>query len=119
MDGMRVFFPIHVAGTLAANLGVNFTAPCDLTLVEVQSVGSNANDGLLKVGTSADDDLYLLSHSIGDSGTPVRKETMAEFVGEQFPHITKGTIVVFTLDFDGAGGTATANFSALAVFLEG
>ena len=119
MDGNRVFFPVHVPGTLAANLGINFTAPCDLTLVEVQAVGSNANNGQLKAGNSGDDDAYLALFDIGDSGTPVQKKLLGDFVGSQHPHISKGTVLVFTLDFDGDGGTATQNFTMLAVFTEG
>lgn len=119
MDGYRIFFPVHVPGTLAANLGINFTAPCDLTLVEVQACGSNANNGQLKAGTSSDDDAYLALFDIGDSGAPVQKKLISDFVGGQFPHISKGTVVVFTLDYDGSAGTATQNFTLLAVFTEG
>lgn len=119
MDGSRVFFPVHVPGTLAANLGINFTTPCDLTLVEVQAVGSNANNGQLKVGSLADDDAYLALFDIGDSGTPVQKKLLTDFASGQYPHLSKGTVVVFTLDYDGAGGTATQNFTLLAVFTEG
>jgi hypothetical protein len=119
MDGNRVFFPVHVPGTLAANLGITFTAPCDLTLVEVQACGSNANNAQLKVGHSGDDDAYLALFDIGDSSTLVQKKLLGDFIGSQYPHISKGTVVVFTLDYDGSSGTAAQNFIMLAVFTEG
>jgi len=40
-------------------------------------------------------------------------------VGEQFPHIDAGTIIVMTIDYDGAGGTAAANMTVVLEFLEG
>ena len=39
--------------------------------------------------------------TIGDSGTPVENDR-DDFVGGQYPRLTDGTIVVLTLDFDGA-----------------
>ena len=115
----------HVPGTLSANLSIKFTAPFDCTLLHVSAVGSNANNGLLIIGDSSDDDEYLTSSSIGDSGTP------AEFDGDNFvdtsgntharyyPRIADGTVVVIALDYDGAGGTATADFTLVLTFAEG
>ena len=115
----------HIPGTLAANVSIKYTAPCDCTLLHVSAVGSNANNGLLTIGDSSDDDEYLTSSSIGDSGTP------AEFDGNDFvdtsgnthtryyPRISDGTVVVITLDYDGASGTATDDFTLVLTFAEG
>lgn len=115
----------HVPGTLSANLAITFTAPCDCTLLHVSAVGSNANDGLLTIGDSSDADEYLTSSSIGDSHTP------AEFDGDDFvdtsgnthsryyPRIADGTVVKIALDYDGAGGTATNDFTLVLTFAEG
>jgi hypothetical protein len=115
----------HIPGTLAANVSIKFTAPCDCTLLHVSAVGSNANNGLLTIGDSADADEYLTSSSIGDSGTP------AEFDGDDFvdtagathhlyyPRIVAGTIVAIALDYDGASGTATDDFTLVLTFAEG
>ena len=119
MDGLRVLQTIHIPGTLAANVAAVFTAPCSLTLVSVQAVGSNANDGKLEVGTTADTDAYLLSTAIGDSNVPVEVNTRAGFVGGEFPHIAKGTVVEVLLDFDGASGTAAANVTIVLTYVEG
>jgi len=115
----------HIPGTLSADISIKFTAPFDCTLLHVSAVGSNANDGLLTIGDSDDADEYLTSSSIGDSGTPV------EFDGDDFvdtsgnshtryyPRIADGTIVVIALDHDGAGGTATDDFTLILTFAEG
>ena len=115
----------HVAGTLAANLAITFTAPCDCTLLHVSAVGSNANDGLLTIGDSADADEYLTSSSIGDSHTPVEfdggdfVDTSGNTHTRYYPRIADGTIVKIALDFDGAGGTATEDFTLVLTFAEG
>jgi hypothetical protein len=112
----------HVPGTLSANVTITWTAPFDCTLLHVSACGSNANDGLLIVGDSSDTDEYLTSSSIGDSGTP------AVFDGDNFvdtsgnthtlyyPRIAAGTVVVATLDYDGASGTATDDFTLVLTF---
>lgn len=72
MDGMRFTYSVHLHGTLAANARGEFALPCGATLVAVSVGGSNANDGLLDAGTSADRDGILDGVAIGDSGTPVK-----------------------------------------------
>ncbi len=108
----------HVPGTLAANLAIRFKAPFDCQLVHVSAVGSNANNGILDIGNADDDDAYLDGVDIGDSGAPA-EFSRAHFVGCQYPHITRGTVVVASLDYDGAGGTATQNFTLVLTFTEG
>jgi len=108
----------HVPGTLAANVSIVFTAPMDCQLVHVSAVGSNANNGLLTLGTTASTAAYLASSSIGDSDVPA-EFAKADFVGAEFPHIVDGTVVKATLDYDGAGGTATADFTLVLTFTEG
>jgi len=115
----------HVPGTLGADLSIIFTAPSDCQLVHVSAVGSNANNGLLVIGDSDDADEFLTSQSIGDSNVP------AEFDGNDFvdtagnthtryyPRIVDGTIVIIALDYDGAGATATDDFTLVLTFVEG
>ena len=109
---------IHVPGTLAANVNVRWKMPFDCQLIHVSAVGSNANNGILDIGPSTDTDGYLDGVDIGDSDTPSEFD-WNDFVGSQFTHIDKGTIIVLTLDYDGAGGTATANFTAVLTFTVG
>ncbi len=118
MQGTHFTLSFHVPGTLAANVSMYWTAPADCQLVHVSANGSNANNGLLDIGPSTDTDGYLDGVSIGDSDTTA-EFGQADFVGAQFPHIVKGTKVALTLDFDGAGGTATHDFTVVLTFTEG
>lgn len=115
----RLFQTIfHFPGTLAANITPKWTSPINCTLIHVSAVASNNSDATLKIGTSADDDIFLVAAVIGDSGTPVEFER-SSFVGTQFPRIADGDIIIVTLDFDGAAGTAAANVTIEMTFLEG
>ena len=114
-----------VSGTLAANFVAKWTAPFDCTLLHVSAVASNNSDATIIVGDSSDTDEYITSAVIGDSGTPV------EFDGDNFvdtdgnswtryyPHITDGTIVVVTVDYDGSSGTAAADLTVVLTFAKG
>mgnify|MGYP005847347813 CR=1 FL=1 len=109
---------IHVPGTLSANLSIVFALPVDCQLIHVSAVGSNNNDGLLTIGTTASGSAYLASSAIGDSNVPA-EFSRASFVDAQYPHLAKGTLMAVALDFDGASGTATQNFTCVLSFLEG
>jgi len=108
----------HVPGTLSANIDIAFTVPFDCQLIHCSAVGSNANNGLLVLGTTSDDDAYLTSSSIGDSLVPAEFDR-DDFVGAEFLHIADGTVFEITLDFDGSSGTATQDFTIVLTFTEG
>ena len=118
---LGTFFTIsyHTAGALAANHSFKFKLPFDAQLIFVSAVGSNANNGILDVGTSATADLYVSNLDVGDSGTPALVDEEGEFEGDVYPHITKGTIIAAALDYDGAGGTAVQDFTLILGFTEG
>jgi hypothetical protein len=118
MNGTIFKHTYHIPGTLAANVSIVYTTQADCQLIHVSAVGSNANNGLLDIGNSSDADAYLDGVSIGDSDTPI-EFGRADFVGGEFPHIIKGTIVKIALDYDGAGGTATHDFTLVLTFTEG
>jgi hypothetical protein len=118
MIGTKFALAFHIPGTLAANVSMYFTAQADCQLIHVSANGSNANNGILDIGPSTDTDGYLDGVDIGDSNTPA-EFTQLDFVNDQFPHIVKGTIVAISLDFDGAGGTATHDFTLVLTFTEG
>jgi hypothetical protein len=119
MQGTRVTYAFHVPGTLSANISMKFTLPFDAQLVHVSAVGSNSNNGILDIGNSSDDDAYVESMDIGDSGTPAVCSAESDFASSVFPHIAAGTIVTIWLDFDGAGGTATHDFTLVLTLTEG
>src|SRR4030067_1100211 len=102
---------------------MRWTLPFDAKLTHVSSVASNNSHAPLKIGSSADDDGYLVAGVIGDSGTPVEKGrtdfTGALITSGQYPHIADGTILLITLDFDGAAGTAAADVTIVLTFTPG
>lgn len=115
----------HVAGTLTANLDIRFTAHGNMQLKHVSAVASNDSDATLAIGTSVDTDGFLVACAIGDSAVPVEKE-MTDFDGAllsdpggEYPRISDGDVVVVTLDFDGASGTAADDVTIVLTFLEG
>ena len=118
MQGNKQMVVIHIPGTLSANITPKWTAEHGMTLLHVSAVASNDSSATLKIGTSADDDAFLAEAAIGDSGTPVEK-ARADFVGGEFPRLAKGDIVVLTLDYDGASGTAAQNVTLALTFAEG
>jgi hypothetical protein len=118
MQGNQFTLSFHIPGTLAANVSMYFTVPADCQLIHVSANGSNANNGLLDIGPTSDTDGYLDGVSIGDSNTPAEFD-LDDFVDAKFPHILKGTIVSIGLDYDGAGGTATHDFTLVLTFTEG
>jgi len=118
MQGMKLFYPVHVPGTLTANVAFRFRLPFDVTLEEVQASASNASSATIIVGNSSDDDAYLAVQDVGDSGVPARWDR-EDFVGTQPVHIGAGTVVLVNVDYDGAAGTAAQNLGVLLVFSEG
>jgi hypothetical protein len=115
----------HIPGTLSADLDIRFTVPSACTLVHVSAVASNDSDATLAIGTSADTDGYHTAAVIGDSQTPVEWDR-GDFDGAllsdtslECPHIADDTVVVLTLDYDGAGGTAAADVTIVLTFVEG
>jgi hypothetical protein len=118
MQGTHFTVSYHTAGNLAANHVFYFIAPFACQLVAVSASGSNTNNGILDIGPSTDTDGYLDAWNIGDGNVPLEAD-QNDFVGGEFAHIAKGTIVAACLDYDGAGGTATADYTLVMTFSEG
>ena len=119
MQGTRFTVSYHTAGALAANHSFIFKLPFDAQLIAVSAAGSNANNGILDVGYTGTLEGYLANMDVGDSAVAAIKDENTDFVGSEFPHIAAGTNIIATLDYDGAGGTATADFTLVLIFSEG
>jgi len=111
-------YTIHVPGALTADIVNYITLPFDAQLIHVSATGSNANDGKLSIGYAGAASAYLAAAAIGDSGTPA-VVSRAGFVGGQYPHLSAGTTLVVTLDYDGASGVATQNYTCVLTFTKG
>jgi hypothetical protein len=108
----------HIQGTLAANHTISYKMPFDAQLVHVSLNNTTANAGTLKIGTSSDDDCYLLAENFGVSGTPTEVSTPAGFdgvtAGGAYPHIPDGTTVLLTITDHAshmAGATVVLTFT--------
>lgn len=119
MQIRHLTYTYHTAGTLAADHSFIFTLPFDCTLVQVSAVGTNVNNGILDVGSVATPEAYVKDLDVGDSSVPATRSLPAHFVGSNFPHIVKNTVIKATLDFDGAAGTAVQNFTLVLIFSVG
>ncbi len=119
MQNTHVTYTYHTAGALAADHQFIFTLPFDAQLVGVSAVGTNVNNAILDVGTTATQEAYVKDLDVGDSSVPASLTAPSGFVGGNYPHLTAGTVVRAYLDFDGAAGTAVQNFTLVLTFTEG
>ncbi len=111
---------INLGPTLAANHTFNFKCPFDMQLIHVSLCNSTANAGTLKIGTTSDDDAYLLAENFGVSGTPTEVSTPAGFdgvsAGGQYPHFLDGDVISLLIT-DHA--SHMANVCVVLTFTEG
>lgn len=123
MQGLLFTVTVHLHGTLSANALGEFKLYRAASLAAVSISNSAASNATLEVGTSADRDGILNDVAAGNSSTPTLF-TPADYngalatAGDPY-HMAKDTIVTYDLDYDGAGGTASANVCIVFYFLEG
>jgi len=110
---LSVFFP----GTMGADVTGYLTVPFDAQLVAVQAGASNAhNKSEVKLGTTADDDAWLVAKETGKSKAFALWKRK-EFVGGQNLHFAAGSVIEFTVT-KGAT-TAAQNVTLILWFTEG
>ena len=119
MQGTRFTVTYHTAGTLAANHSFIFKLPFDCQLISVSVANTAATDAILDIGYTGALEAYVVDLAVGDSSVAAIIDEPGDFVDDNFPHIAAGTNIICTLDYDGAGGTAAANFTLVLVFTEG
>ena len=110
---------IHVPGALTANLTIYINMPIDCHLARVSAVASNDSDATLMIGISTDTDSILAASTIGDSGTPEVFDRDDFATTNPDGELSQGDILVLTVDFDGATGTAAQNLTIDLAFVEG
>ena len=91
----------HIPGALSANINIRFAAPCDCQLLHVSASQSDTDTAKLDIGDADDPDGYLDNVSFGVSNVPAEFDR-DDFIGEQYPHIAKGTVVVITITDHGS-----------------
>ena len=126
MLGNRVLMPFHFVGTQAANISVAFQVPsakAGLTFIGASLVGSNANDATFDLGTNDDPDGVVDGAAFGDTGVPALVKP-DDFNGDlatdgQEYHFGRDEVISFSVDFDGAAGTAIDDPTIVLEFMEG
>lgn len=123
MDGLRFPVTIHLSGTLAADAQGAFALPIGMTFESVCACASNDSDAKLQLGLADDADALMTAKVIGDSLTP-KTFVKTDFNGAKAdaknpPHLDKGAVVTWLIDFDGAAGAAAKDVTILFSFLEG
>jgi hypothetical protein len=107
--------PFYVPGTLSADVTFDFKLPMDVQLVHVSALVATNNAGIL-VGTSSTANAYVDATDGAITAGTVLEINRTGFVGDQFPHIPKGTQIRVTADDTGADGT---EWFAVLTFTEG
>ncbi len=121
-DIFTVAFNYH--GTLSADCQGQFHLYQPATLIHVSFCASNASDATLDVGDAGDADGIIDGGACGDSGTPAEFGP-AEFNGALCDQVSgynfpsDDEIVKFSIDYDGASGTAAQNVTLVFTFLAG
>jgi hypothetical protein len=110
---------IHVPGALTADLDIRLSVPVDCRLKRVSAVASNDSDATLAIGISTDTDSILTAATIGDSQTPVTKDVSDWATTNPTGDLDQGDILVLTVDYDGASGTAAQDLTIDLDFIEG
>jgi hypothetical protein len=119
MQGTRFTVSYHTAGTLAANHSFIFKLPFACQLIGVSAAASNASSAILDIGYTGALEAYVANMDVGDSSVAAIYQENTDFEGDEFPHIAAETNIICTLDYDGAGGTAAADFTLVLTFTEG
>lgn len=82
---------------LATDYKNYFSLHNDSTLIEVSGTNKHAtNPCKVHVGTSDDEDCYLANAELGAANAVV-KLGRTDFIGEQFPRITKDTVITVNI----------------------
>lgn len=119
MLGNHVCWSFHIPGTLAADVAVRFAVAFDCRVVHVSAVASNDSDATMTLGISSDTDSILASTTIGDSGVPAEFDRDDWASANETADLSKGDIVVLSVDYDGSSGTAADDLTVIITALEG
>lgn len=111
----RIVTPfVYIPGTTAANHVFIQEFPYPTTLLGVKACASNASAA--KLGVAGAGGTAITSAAIGQSADPAFLEPTAATAGQVE---AANAAFTFTLDYDGASGTAGQNISILAFYLVG
>lgn len=119
MQGHRLVLPFHVPGDVAADVVITFVLPFDCRVKHLGACTSNDSAATLMMGISTNTDSILTNAVIGDSSVPVEKVQSDFATTNPTGKLSKGEILVITVDFDGSAGVAADDLTVVLTLLEG
>jgi len=102
-----VVYTFAAPGTLGANWVIYLELANAFMPRHVSVVGTNSSNALLSLGVSGATTAVLDTKDFGDSGDPAEYGP-SDFADADY-QFAKGDIMVITVDYDGASGTAVAD----------
>lgn len=99
----------NYGGTLAANQIATDEFPFQVTYLKTKAVAQNDSSATLALSGG----VTVSATAIGDSGDP------ATITPSDDTRVAANTAITFTLDYDGASGTAAQNVNIINFYLTG
>lgn len=108
----------YISGTLGGNHTIADEFPFPVRLLSVKASASNNSDATLAV---ADEDsaTVITAAVIGDSADMAQLEPDSAALTAGYDQLAQDKRMIFTLDYDGSGGTAAQNVNILRNYLVG
>ena len=119
MQGNHLLLPLnYLDAALAANQTHRIRLPFAVTLVGVNAAAADATSFILDIGTAADPDAYLDGVTVTGAAATTTLYGLADFVGDEYPHIPANTEWLVSVDFDGGAGGDAADVSITLILAE-
>jgi len=118
MNEREVVLHTYIPGTLSANHTLRDEFPYPATLRWAKACASNDSSATLACADE-DSNTIISAAAIGDSGDPAELTPDAAAVTAGYNQIAQDKCIIWTLDYDGAGGTAAQNVYIARGYLVG
>ena len=105
-------------GTLAANKTLTDEFAFPVTLRWVKAYASNDSSATLVCADESSNNI-ITAAVIGDSGDPAELTPNAAALAAGYDQVAQDVRITFTLDYDGASGTAAADVHIIRAYLVG
>ena len=105
-------------GTPGENKSIVDEHPYPVRLVAVKAVQTNDGSATLQVADGAGNEI-IAAAALGDSSDPAELTPSSTALAAGYDQVAQDVAVVFTLDYDGDGGTAGQGICINAFYLTG
>lgn len=120
MQGNKLTYAWWTAGALGANATITWKVPWDMTLEHVSAIQSNAGNATVAIAAGAAGTTAILAaFAAGQSNAAVTKTRTNFATTNTTGRIAKDDLVIITIDYDGASGTAGQNLAIVMTCSEG